>query len=88
MSILARSTIRTARTALRQQQPLMRRNLHIENTHETVSVTIPSILETTVTQLAVPFRSGPTRKIPVAIGVSTFLVFGFSLPFIAAKFQM
>ncbi|SNX81482.1 related to COX8 - cytochrome-c oxidase chain VIII [Melanopsichium pennsylvanicum] len=72
MSILARSTIRTARTALRQQQPLMRRNLHIENTHETT----------------VPFRSGPTRKIPVAIGVSTFLVFGFSLPFIAAKFQI
>lgn len=36
----------------------------------------------------VPFPSGPTRKVPVAIGVFTFLTFGFSLPFIAAKFQM
>lgn len=38
MSMLARQTVRTARTALRQQQaPLLRRNLHVENTHETVS---------------------------------------------------
>ncbi|SYW74142.1 uncharacterized protein UHO2_01007 [Ustilago hordei] len=72
MSILARQTVRSARTALHQQQPLMRRNLHVENTHETV----------------IPFPSGPTRKVPVAIGLTTFLVFGFSLPFIAAKFQM
>ncbi|SAM71798.1 related to COX8-cytochrome-c oxidase chain VIII [Ustilago bromivora] len=72
MSILARQTVRSARTALRQQQPLMRRNLHVENTHET----------------SLPFPSGPTRKVPVAIGVTTFLVFGFSLPFIAAKFQL
>ncbi|SOV03248.1 related to COX8 - cytochrome-c oxidase chain VIII [Ustilago sp. UG-2017a] len=72
MSILARQTVRSARTALRQQQPLMRRNLHVENTHETV----------------IPFPSGPTRKVPVAIGLTTFLVFGFSLPFIAAKFQL
>ncbi|SPO19813.1 related to COX8 - cytochrome-c oxidase chain VIII [Ustilago trichophora] len=72
MSILARQTVRSARTALRQQQPLLRRNLHVENTHETT----------------VPFPSGPTRKVPVAVGLTTFLVFGFSLPFIAAKFQM
>ncbi|SPC65191.1 related to COX8 - cytochrome-c oxidase chain VIII [Ustilago sp. UG-2017b] len=72
MSILARQTVRSARTALRQQQPLMRRNLHVENTHET----------------SLPFPSGPTRKVPVAIGLTTFLVFGFSLPFIAAKFQL
>ncbi|KAJ1031926.1 hypothetical protein NDA13_002308 [Ustilago tritici] len=72
MSILARQTVRSARTALRQQQHLMRRNLHVENTHET----------------SLPFPSGPTRKVPVAIGLTTFLVFGFSLPFIAAKFQI
>ncbi|SPO20731.1 related to COX8 - cytochrome-c oxidase chain VIII [Ustilago trichophora] len=72
MSILARQTVRSARTALRQQQPLLRRNLHVENTHET----------------SLPFPSGPTRKVPVAIGLTTFLVFGFSLPFIAAKFQI
>lgn len=37
---------------------------------------------------SLPFPSGPTRKVPVAIGLGTFLVFGFSLPFIAAKFQI
>jgi cytochrome c oxidase subunit 7c len=36
----------------------------------------------------VPFPSGPTRKVPVAISLTTFLVVGFSLPFVAAKFQM
>ncbi|SJX60202.1 related to COX8-cytochrome-c oxidase chain VIII [Sporisorium reilianum f. sp. reilianum] len=72
MSILARQTVRSARTALRQQQPLLRRNLHVENTHETV----------------IPFPSGPTRKVPVAISLTTFLVVGFSLPFVAAKFQI
>lgn len=39
-------------------------------------------------QQSLPFPSGPTRKVPVAIGLTTFLVFGFSLPFIAAKFQI
>ncbi|CBQ67566.1 related to COX8-cytochrome-c oxidase chain VIII [Sporisorium reilianum SRZ2] len=72
MSILARQTVRSARTALRQQQPLLRRNLHVENTHET----------------SLPFPSGPTRKVPVAISLTTFLVVGFSLPFVAAKFQI
>lgn len=39
MSIIARQTVRSARTALRQQQaPMLRRNLHVDNTHETVSV--------------------------------------------------
>ncbi|KIS71750.1 uncharacterized protein UMAG_10048 [Mycosarcoma maydis] len=73
MSMLARQTVRTARTALRQQQaPLLRRNLHVENTHET----------------SLPFPSGPTRKVPVAISLTTFFVVGFSLPFVAAKFQI
>ncbi|ETS63428.1 hypothetical protein PaG_01711 [Moesziomyces aphidis] len=73
MSILARQTVRSARTAFRQQQaPLLRRNLHVENTHET----------------SLPFPSGPTRKVPVAISLTTFLVVGFSLPFVAAKFQI
>ncbi|SYW76671.1 related to COX8 - cytochrome-c oxidase chain VIII [Ustilago bromivora] len=134
MSILARQTVRSARTALRQQQPLMRRNLHVENTHETVSIHSPpwqchitpgqhtlatssgfysktcaSFLEPDSENSVafgnpshgssianfdslflplLPFPSGPTRKVPVAIGVTTFLVFGFSLPFIAAKFQL
>lgn len=43
MSILARQTVRSARTALRQQQPLLRRNLHVENTHETVSFSNPNL---------------------------------------------
>ncbi len=42
MSILARQTVRSARTAFRQQQaPMLRRNLHVENTHETVSGSPP-----------------------------------------------
>ncbi|CDR98620.1 hypothetical protein [Sporisorium scitamineum] len=42
MSILARQTVRSARTAFRQQQaPLLRRNLHVENTHETVISPLP-----------------------------------------------
>ncbi len=37
---------------------------------------------------AVPFRQGKSRKIPIAIGLTTFLVTGFSLPFVAAAFQL
>ncbi|CAD7062637.1 unnamed protein product [Tilletia caries] len=48
------------------------RNIHIENTVET----------------ALPFKTGPKYKVPLAIGISSFLITGFSLPFVAAWFQI
>ncbi|CAD6889101.1 unnamed protein product [Tilletia controversa] len=48
------------------------RNIHIENTVETV----------------IPFKTGPKYKVPLAIGISSFLITGFSLPFVAAWFQI
>ncbi|KAK0522664.1 hypothetical protein OC834_006192 [Tilletia horrida] len=48
------------------------RNVHIENNVETV----------------MPFPTGPKYKAPIAIGLTSFLVGGFSLPFVAAYFQL
>ncbi|CAD6930627.1 unnamed protein product [Tilletia controversa] len=36
----------------------------------------------------VPFKTGPKYKVPLAIGISSFLITGFSLPFVAAWFQI
>ncbi|CEH19596.1 CYTOCHROME C OXIDASE SUBUNIT VIIC [Ceraceosorus bombacis] len=63
----------------RRAVPLARSNLnmgakrfaHVENTHET----------------SLPFGQGPKNKVPIAIGLVTFLATGFSLPFVAARFQ-
>ncbi|KAE8255724.1 hypothetical protein A4X13_0g2938 [Tilletia indica] len=35
-----------------------------------------------------PFPTGPKYKVPIAVGLTSFLVGGFSLPFVAAWFQM
>ncbi|PWN53063.1 hypothetical protein IE53DRAFT_384447 [Violaceomyces palustris] len=72
-ALIAKRALPIAARSARSAQPAQtfRRNLHIENTHEN----------------SLPFPSGPTRKVPVAIGITTFLAFGFSLPFLAAKFQ-
>ncbi|KAL9939639.1 hypothetical protein V8E36_001456 [Tilletia maclaganii] len=48
------------------------RNVHIENTVET----------------ALPFPTGPKYRVPIAIGLTTFLAGGFSLPFLASWFQI
>ncbi|KAE8224314.1 hypothetical protein CF319_g2771 [Tilletia indica] len=48
------------------------RSIHIENTVET----------------CLPFPTGPKYKVPIAVGLTSFLVGGFSLPFVAAWFQM
>jgi hypothetical protein len=35
-----------------------------------------------------PFAQGPKHKLGLAIGLASFMGFGFSLPFIAARFQL
>ncbi|PWN89412.1 hypothetical protein FA10DRAFT_144520 [Acaromyces ingoldii] len=35
-----------------------------------------------------PFPQGPKHKTGLALGIVSFLSFGFSLPFIAARFQL
>ncbi|EPQ32342.1 uncharacterized protein PFL1_00538 [Pseudozyma flocculosa PF-1] len=72
MSLFAKQTVLMARQGVRQAQPVLRRNLHIENTVEN----------------ALPFPTGKKHKIGVALGVSGVLSFGFALPFLAAKFQL
>lgn len=47
------------------------RAAHVENTIET----------------SMPFKQGPKHKARLAVGVTTFLATGFSLPFVAAWFQ-
>ena len=97
MSLLARQSVVIARQGLRQHaQPVLRRNLHVENTVETVSHTTPNpspcSLDSHSSLLipflqALPFKTGPKRKAVLAVGVTTFLSVGFSLPFVAAYFQ-
>ncbi|KAN0066187.1 hypothetical protein ACQY0O_000281 [Thecaphora frezii] len=72
MSLLAKQTVLMARQGIRQAQPVLRRNLHIENTVEN----------------ALPFKQGPKHKVSLAIGIFGGLSFFYSLPFLAAKFQL
>ncbi|CAO1618950.1 unnamed protein product [Parajaminaea phylloscopi] len=60
-----------SRQAARSAAPRGVRMVHFENTIDTV----------------LPFKTGPKYKARLAIGVSTFLISGFSLPFVAAWWQ-
>ncbi|KDN38321.1 hypothetical protein K437DRAFT_27353 [Tilletiaria anomala UBC 951] len=71
-ALASRRAVPVAARALRQPQMQARRAMHIENTAETV----------------MPFKQGPSVKVPIAVCLTLFLAGGFSLPFIAARFQM
>ncbi|PWN30507.1 hypothetical protein BDZ90DRAFT_257587 [Jaminaea rosea] len=60
-----------SRQAARTSVPRGVRMVHFENTIDT----------------AVPFKSGPKYKARLAVGITTFLISGFSLPFVAAAWQ-
>ncbi|PWN45345.1 hypothetical protein IE81DRAFT_344661 [Ceraceosorus guamensis] len=97
-AILARRAVPLARSNLNMGA---RRFAHVENTHGSRSVvtnvTIADILIHPLTrptchaaflsETSLPFGQGPKNKVPIAIGLVTFLATGFSLPFLAARFQ-